>query len=146
MPTMRFLVFFVPVLAMSAAGLRVDHASVCGQSLKEMRAKLTALGIPSEYGGPHNNHDTEMALTSFPDCSYLELIAIQRQADPKAVAAHVWSKQLQGNGGPCAWAALRVDIGAEVKRLEAAGIKVTGRERAGRNRPDGVRLDWETAN
>src|SRR5208282_1776564 len=37
------------------------------------------------------------------------------------------------------------DLGAEVDRLRKAGVSVTDPHRAGRKRPDGVDLDWETA-
>jgi hypothetical protein len=86
-----------------------------------------------------------MALTSFPDGSYLELIAIQPNADPAAVAAHEWHKQLQGNGGPCAWAVRPADLGAEVQRLHGAGIAVSEAKKNGRLRPDGAKLEWEAA-
>src|SRR5579864_6423539 len=91
-------------LPMLAQELKVDHVTVAGRDLRAMQRALEAVGIKAEYCGPHSNHATEMALTSFPDGSYLELIAIQPKADPAAVAAHEWHKQLQGNGGPCAWA------------------------------------------
>jgi len=131
---------------LTAADLKIDHVTVAGKDLKAMQATLAAVGIPTEYGGPHSNHATEMALTSFPDGSYLELIAIQPKADPAAVAAHYWSSHMQNNAGPAAWAVRPQDLAAEVKRLQAAGIAVTAPARAGRARPDGVRLDWETAN
>lgn len=130
---------------LGAAELTIDHVTAAGKDLKALQANLAAVGIPSEYGGPHNNHATEMALASFPDGSYLELIAIQPNADAKALAAHYWSKHLQGNAGPAAWAVRPKDIAAEVKRLAAAGVTVNAPVRAGRDRPDGVHLDWETA-
>jgi hypothetical protein len=130
---------------LGAADLTIDHVTVAGTDLKKMRANLAAVGIQSEYGGPHSNHATEMALTSFPDGSYLELIAIQSDADPKAVAAHYWSKQLKADAGPTAWAVRAKDIAAEVKRLKSAGVNVSDPDRSGRQRPDGVRLDWEAA-
>ena len=133
-------------MLLPGADLKIDHVTVAGRDLKTMRATLAALGIPAEYGGPHNNHATEMALASFPDGSYLELIAIQPNADPAAVAAHYWSTRMQNDAGPAAWAVRPDDLTAEVKRLEAGGIVVTPPARAGRSRPDGVRLDWETAN
>jgi hypothetical protein len=133
-------------MMLAAADFTIDHVTVAGKDLKAMQATLAALGIPSEYGGPHSNHATEMALTSFPDGSYLELIAIQPQADPAAVAAHYWSKRMQNDAGPSAWAVRPMDLAAEVKRLQASGIVVTSPARAGRARPDGVRLEWETAN
>lgn len=141
----RLLAFALISMLADAAEITIDHVSVAGRDVKAMQAKLAAAGIPSAYGGPHKNHATEMALTSFPDGSYLELIALQSNADPATVAAHTWSKKLQEDGGPCAWAARTKDMGAELKRLQAAGITVSMPERAGRQRPDGVKLEWETA-
>jgi Glyoxalase-like domain len=125
--------------------LTIDHVTVAGKDLKTMQANLAAVGIPSEYGGPHTNHATEMALASFPDGSYLELIALQPSADPQAAASHYWAKPMEENAGPCAWAARAKDLVAEVKRLQSAGVPVSEPERSGRARPDGTRLDWETA-
>jgi hypothetical protein len=132
-------------MMLPAADLTIDHVTVAGRDLKAMQATLAALGIPSDYGGPHSNHATEMALTSFPDGSYLELIAIQPNADPAAVAAHYWSKSMQSDAGPCAWAVRPKDLAAEVQRLQTAGVDVSAPARSGRARPDGVGLEWEAA-
>ena len=140
----RALAFLFPAL-LGAAQLTVDHATVAGTNLAEMRAKLASAGLQCEYGGRHNNHATEMAITSFPDGSYLELIALQSDADAKAVAAHEWAKQMQNNTGPCAWASRATDLAAELARLRQNGIDVGVAARNGRARPDGVKLDWETA-
>ena len=126
-----------------AAELPIDHATVAGKDLKAMQASLTAIGLQTEYGGPHNNHATEMALVSFPDGSYLELIALQPNADPIAVSKNPWAKQMQDNAGACAWAVRAKDVAAEVKRLQAVGVTVSPPEKSGRDRPDGVKLDWE---
>ncbi|HXP88176.1 MAG TPA: VOC family protein [Bryobacteraceae bacterium] len=133
-------------LPLGAADLKIDHVTAAGSDLRAMQAKLAAVGIKAEYGGLHNNHATEMALVSFKDGSYLELISIQPNPDPQAVAAHYWSKPMQGNAGPAAWAVRPKDLAAEVERLRAAGITVTAPARAGRDRPDGTHLEWETAN
>lgn len=127
------------------AELMVDHVTVAGSDLKELQARLAAVGIRSDYGGAHSNGATEMALTSFPDGSYLELIAIQPKPDQKAVAEHYWSKQMRENAGPTAWAVRVKDVAAEAARLKKAGIDVSTPSRSGRKRPDGVRLEWETA-
>ena len=110
-----------------------------------MRHALETAGIASEYGGPHANHATEMALISFPDGSYLELIAIQPQADPAAVAASPWQKCMEANAGPCAWATVPADLAAESQRLQKASVTVGPAIKNGRRRPDGVQLEWETA-
>jgi hypothetical protein len=126
--------------------LTIDHVTVAGKDVKAMQAKLASVGIPSEYGGPHKNRATEMALTSFPDGSYLELIALQPNPDSKAVASHYWSKQMENDAGPCAWAIRAHDIAADVKRLQSAGVTVSAPARSGRERPDGTPVEWETAN
>ena len=134
----------LPVL-LGAADSRIDHVTIAGSELKQMQAKLAAVGIASVYGGAHTNHATEMALVSFPDGSYLELMGIQPNADAAAVAGHVWVKFLKENAGPCAWAMREKDLAAEVSRLKAAGIAVSAPVDSGRTRPDGVRLEWETS-
>jgi hypothetical protein len=138
------LIALLPVL-LSAASLRIDHATVAGSDIKALQANLSAIGIPSVYGGAHTNKTTEMALVSLPDGSYLELMGVQPGADPQLVDRHEWAKFLKGNAGPCAWAAREVDLAAEVQRLQAAGIPVAAPVRSGRQRPDGVRLEWETS-
>ena len=143
---MRFsLLFLLVTISLGAAELKLDHVTVAGSDLKKMLAGLSEAGIPSQYGGPHQNHATEMALTSFPDGSYLELIAPQSNADPKALAGHVWAKQMEGNAGPCAWAVRSSNIESEIKRLKDAGVPVGSPEHSGRVRPDGTRLEWEVA-
>lgn len=136
---------FVATVAM-AQNFPIDHVTVAGKDLQAMTESLRkATGIMAEYGGPHSNHATEMALASFPDGSYLELIAIQPKADPAALAAHYWHKFMEADAGPCAWAIRPTHFDAEVERLRRSGVAVTGPNRAGRKRPDGVELDWATA-
>jgi hypothetical protein len=125
--------------------LTVDHVTVSGKDLKQMQARLSSIGIPSEFGGPHSNGATQMAITSFPDGSYLELIGPQTNPDQKALAAHYWSKQMLGDAGPTAWAVRSKDVAAEVARLRTAGIVVGSPNHSGRKRPDGTELNWETA-
>jgi hypothetical protein len=142
----RLIVWMTLALPVCGVELKIDHVTLAGARLADMRQALTAAaGIPTEYGGPHSNHVTEMALTSFPDGSYLELMGLQQGAPPAAVAAHTWSQFLRDNGGPCAFALRVTDVNAEIKRLASAGIHVGAAEKSGRTRPDGVALSWETA-
>jgi catechol 2,3-dioxygenase-like lactoylglutathione lyase family enzyme len=138
-------IVLLPVL-LSAADLKIDHVTVAGSDLKAMQAGFERVGIHTVYGGSHANGVTEMALVSFPDGSYLEAIALQAKADPKAAAQHEWARFLKESGLPCAWALQADDLAAETKRLRAAGLEVSSPVRAGRARPDGVRLQWETVN
>ncbi len=142
-----FLPMVVVPAALAAANLSIDHVTVAGTDLEAMRKALTAAtGIPTEYGGPHSNHATEMALVSFPDGSYLELMGIQPKADPVALSMHVWSAFLRQDGGPCAFALRVSDIAAEIRQLKAAGISAGMPESSGRTRPDGTKIAWETVN
>ncbi len=135
---------FVPAL-LSAAELKIDHATVAGADVKTMQAKLKGVGIASVYGGAHAGKVSEMALVSFPDGSYLELMALRPDAEPGGMERHEWGKFLKGNAGPCAWAARVTDIAAEVKRLREKGVAVSPPARGGRQRPDGVKLEWQTS-
>lgn len=129
-----------------AAGLAIDHATVAGANLAAMRDAFTAAtGIPTQYGGRHTNHATEMAVVSFPDGSYLELMGIVPDPDPKALDAHEWARFLRTNAGPCGFALRTSDLSAESARLRSRGIPVAAAVAGGRTRPDGVRLRWETA-
>lgn len=138
------LALLIPA-AVFAAGFKIDHATVCSANLDAMRKTFTGVtNVPTEYGGPHSNHATEMAIVSFPDGSYLELMGIQPKPDPAAVAAHVWSKFLRNNAGPCAFALRVEDMKAEITRLKAGGIHIGTPEPSGRTRPDGTKISWET--
>jgi hypothetical protein len=142
----RVLALFVLMLPVCGAELEIDHATVAGTRLDAMRQAFTAAtGIATEYGGPHSNHLTEMALASFPDGSYLELMGIVQRADPAALTAHPWAAFLRGDAGPCAFALRVPDVTAESARLKSEGIRVGAAEKSGRTRPDGVTLAWETA-
>jgi len=144
---MRHIILLALALAPAfAASLQIDHVTVAGRDLAALRQAFSdAMGVPTEYGGAHSNHATEMALTSFPDGSYLELMGIPAQADEAALNAQPWNKFLRNNGGPCAWAVRASDVAAEVARLKALGLRVGAPEPSGRTRPDGIALQWETA-
>jgi hypothetical protein len=143
---MRFaLILALSPALLAAVDLKIDHVTAAGSSLKKLQADLAAVGIATVYGGAHSNGATEMALVSFPDGSYLELIAPQPNADPQVLGRQPWAAFMKAEAGPCAWAVREKDVAAEVKRLEAAGIPVSAPSRNGRQRPDGARLEWETA-
>jgi hypothetical protein len=104
-----------------------------------MREHLAALGLDTEYGGPHDNGITHMALLGFDDGSYLELIA----ALAPGTTAPLWGAQIAGGAGPAAWCVQGDDLGAERRRFAAAGVPARGPVPMQRMRPDGTRLEWE---
>lgn len=139
---MRVLVGILMPMVL-AAGWKIDHATIAGPNLKHLHDMLDEVGLRSEYGGQHSSGLTEMALTSFPDGSYLELIAWTDARAPHP--GQSWAKFMDQQGGPCAWAVAVDDIAKEQARLKAAKIPVTDPLRSGRMRIDGVRLEWEMA-
>src|SRR4051794_15437658 len=44
----------------AGAELTIDHVTAAGARLKDLQANLSAVGIGSDYGGPHGNRATEM--------------------------------------------------------------------------------------
>ncbi len=126
----------------AAMTIKVDHASVCGAELEPMRQGFAAVGLSTDYGGPHANGVTHMALLGFDDGSYLELIAPQK---PGAVEGTPWAKLMAGDAGACAWAVGTEDIKQEVERLKGLRIPTEGPKPGSRKRPDGMAIEWITA-
>lgn len=71
----------------------------------------------TDYGGPHSSGLTKMPLLGFRNGSYIELISPTRPDS----RPDIWRKQIEEDGGPCAWAIEVDDIGAEVAAAKDAG-------------------------
>lgn len=122
--------------------LELDHVSVCGSNLDTLRQAFTDVGLTPDLGGPHSNGITQMALLGFDDASYIELIA---PVKPGAAAGSDWAKFMADDAVTCAWAVGSNVLLQEVDRLKKAGIPVTAPERGSRKRPDGMSVEWMTA-
>jgi predicted enzyme related to lactoylglutathione lyase len=127
----------------SATVLELDHVSICGPDLDAMRAAFTDVGLTPDFGGPHGNGITQMALVGFGDESYIELIGPVKAG---VTAGSEWAKLISDNAGNCAWAVGSTVLLQEVDRLKKAGIAVTDPQRGSRKRPDGMAIEWTTAN
>jgi hypothetical protein len=127
--------------------LKIDHVTVCGDDLDRMRRGFAAIGLTTDYGGAHANGLTHMALAGFDDGSYLELIAPTPGAELTKANGMMadWMPLMTGNAGAGAWAIRASRIHERADELRSRGIAVRGPERGGRTRPDGIRLEWETA-
>lgn len=119
--------------------MKIDHVSVGGRDLKRMEDAFAAAGLKTVYGGPHSSGLTKMSLLGFKDGSYIELISPVDQASKPSI----WAKQMEQDGGPCAWAIEVDDIAAEVARAKALGIPAEGPDDYSRRRPDGVSVEWK---
>jgi hypothetical protein len=138
------LLAFVIVLLLSSSllaqtVLELDHASICGSNLDAMRQAFTEVGMTPDFGGPHSNGVTQMALVGFDDQSYIELIA---PVKPGVTEGSDWARFMAGDAGTCAWAVGTNVLLQEVDRLKKAGIPVTVPQRGSRKRPDGMAVEW----
>ena len=128
---------------MSPMPLKVDHVTIAGSRLGPLEQAFTDVGLKPEYGGPHSNGITHMALLSFADGSYVELIST---LEPEQTSP-LWQAHIAGDGGPCAWAVgvAPRDVAVEAARLAALGVPVRGPLYLNRRRPDGVLVEWDLA-
>jgi catechol 2,3-dioxygenase-like lactoylglutathione lyase family enzyme len=121
--------------------MNIDHVTIAGSSLEAMRESFARLGLATDYGGPHSNGITHMALLGFDDGSYIELISTLKVGQ----TAPWWDRFIAGDSGPCAWAVRADDVAAEAKRIAGLGIPVRGPESMNRTRPDGQLVEWDLA-
>lgn len=122
--------------------LKIDHVTIAGPRLEVMQSAFAGLGFATDYGGPHSNGITHMALLGFRDGSYIELIS---SLEPGRMDPAFWGHHIVGNGGPCAWAVQVADVAAEAARLSSIGITVVGPAYYNRQRPDGQVVEWDLA-
>jgi Glyoxalase-like domain len=122
--------------------LEIDHVSVCGSNLDTLRQAFTNVGLTADFGGPHGNGVTQMAMIGFDDTTYIELIA---PIKPGVTAGSPWAKFMSEDAVTCAWAVGTNVLLQQVDRLKKAGIPVTNPERGSRKRPDGMSIEWMTA-
>lgn len=122
--------------------LELDHVSICGSNLDALRHLFTDAGMTPDFGGPHGNGITQMAILGFDDASYIELIA---PIKPGASAGSAWAKFMSEDAVTCAWAAGTNVLLQEVDRLKKIGIPVKNPEPGSRKRSDGMSIEWITA-
>jgi hypothetical protein len=130
-------------------------------SLTDATARFAAAGFTVTPGGRHDATPTENALIAFADGSYLELLAARDAATREELralrAGAGWERHLKGvsaiarrflpalagGDGVADWV-LRGDVLARrAATLRALGVKASGPVAMARERPDGLRLEWE---
>jgi hypothetical protein len=126
----------------SLHSIKVDHVTICGPDLTALQEAFARLGLVAEYGGPHANGGTHMAVIGLEDGSYIELVAPLKAG---SATDSGWSKLMLANAGACAWAVGSADIQKDVDALKNAGLPVDGPFPGGRKKPDGKVLEWKTA-
>lgn len=118
--------------------LRVDHVALGFSNRADMADHLASLGFEPAFGGTHRDGTTEMSLVGFDDGSYLELIGPASDDRPAR-----WPTVITEDGGPAAWAIRVDDVGDIAKRLIDRGVQVHGPIHDHRERPDGLRVEWD---
>jgi len=144
--TVFFLLLLISQPAMTQESktllLELDHVSICGVNLDTLRQAFTDVGMTPDFGGPHGNGITQMAAIGFDDASYIELIA---PVKPGAAAGSEWAKFMSEDAVTCAWAVGTNVLLQQVDWLKKAGIPVKTPAPGSRKRPDGMSLEWITA-
>lgn len=121
--------------------LPLDHIVVAVHDLDKTIADYTALGFHVLRGGDHPGRTSHNALVVFADGAYFELIAFKEPSPNER-----WWRQLDTHGeGIVDFALLPPDTAATVARAAERGLQLTGPLDGGRLRPDGERLQWQTA-
>ncbi len=119
---------------------RVDHLVILVDDLARAATDYAALGFVVVTGGEHADGRTHNALVSFADGAYLELLAFRAEAP-----GHPWWRHVAAGEGLIDFALLPGDTAEDVTAARARGLEIAGPYPGGRNRPDGVRLEWQTA-
>jgi catechol 2,3-dioxygenase-like lactoylglutathione lyase family enzyme len=120
--------------------LSLDHVVILVYDLERAQASYRELGFTVIEGGRHADGLSHNALVSFSDGSYLELIAFL-EAPPDD---HPFRRE-HGLEGLVTYALLPTSIRTTVRGARERGLQMEGPRRGGRSRPDGVRIEWETA-
>lgn len=123
--------------------LHVDHVTIAGPELAALEQAFADAGLTTDYGGPHSNKITHMALLGLADGSYIELISSVAGGSQEAHA--FWGEHIAAGGGPCAWAVRADDVAAEAARVAALGIRAEGPVYYSRRRPDHAVVEWDMA-
>jgi hypothetical protein len=118
---------------------QIDHLVIISPDLDSAVAKVGRSGFTSVRGGTHADGLTENALIAFADGSYIELISPTR---PDMQADHRWFARLRHGGGLVDYCLLSDDLGTDLAAMRERGVDYIGPSALGRNRPDGVRIDW----
>lgn len=121
--------------------LTLDHIVIAVRDLERTIADYRALGFTVVPGGEHPGRPTHNALVVFADGTYFELIAWRSPS-----AGERWWELLEHQGeGLVDFALLPPSTAGVVAAAEHRGVAYSGPHDGGRLRPDGVRLEWQTA-
>lgn len=119
----------------------LDHLVIAVHDLEAAMRQHREQGYQVIVGGKHPGRLSHNALVVFEDGSYFELITWSADAPAEA-----WWHLLQAQGeGLIDFALLPHETAQAVADARARGMDIVGPIDGGRQRPDGVALQWTTA-
>ena len=119
----------------------IDHIVIVARDLARVSADFKEAGFTVTPGGEHVGGATHNALISFADGTYFELIAFK---EPDRPQSHKWWSRLALGEGLTDYALGSTDLAADAEAIRRRGLELVGPVDGGRQRPDGVRLQWRT--
>src|SRR6478609_6732034 len=119
----------------------IDHIVILVHYLESALRDYSALGFTVVPGGEHAGGASRNALVAFSDGSYLELIAFTDNVVPES---HPFYRPTNREG-LVTYALLPTDIEADIQAARGRGLLLYGPFPGGRLRPDGHRIEWQTA-
>ena len=124
-----------------AAVLQIDHVSFATSNLEVLRASLLSVGLGPEPSEPHGNA-TRTASIHFENRTTIEMIGPDGSG---VIQGSDWVKLIGGDAGACFWAVVTRDLGREADVLRKRGVAVAEPEHGSFKLPDGVNVEWVSA-
>ena len=121
----------------------LDHVVIAVHNLEAAIQDYRALGFTVVRGGIHASRATQNALITFPDGTYLELLA--PTGEPPVSGVIDFSVLLQRGEGLAGYALRSDDLEADIARLQAQGLAVSEAIPGERRRDDGLVIRWKLA-
>lgn len=118
----------------------IDHAVIILPNLDDAIELAQAAGFTVVAGGTHADGSTHNALIGFADGTYLELISPTGDTTRNP---HRWFGRLDHGGGLVDFCLLSDRLSADVALMRERDRIYSPALEAGRNRLDGVRLQWK---
>ena len=126
---------------------RLDHIVIAVHDLEQAAEDYRQLGFTVVRGGTHPGGWTHNMLIGLADGSYLELLAptdFRFLSDAEALSARNFLFAL-AQEGIVGLALTCDDLNAAVAAMQARGVAIESPRPGGRQRHDGVRLEWRIA-
>ena len=117
---------------------QIDHVVVVVPNLETAVHSAESAGFTVVPGGSHAGGVTHNALIIFRDGTYIELIAFLVEPEDQ----HYFSKRHRLGSGLAEFALLSTNLAEDVAAIQRRGVPFPPPTHLGRERPDGVRLNW----